>query len=72
MNGQNVWRKTMNAKKVKLLRKVLATGGANWQDAKHVQTKDRFGNLLPTIFLDPKCGRAIYRRTKAMARMRGS
>ena len=70
MNGQNVWRKTMNLKKAKLLRKVLATGGADWQDAKHVQTKDRFGNLLPTIFLDPKCGRAIYRRTKALARIR--
>ena len=37
----------MNLKKAKLLRKVLATGGADWQDAKHVQTKDRFGNLLP-------------------------
>ena len=72
MNGQNVWRKTMNAKKVKLLRKVLWKGGADWQDAKHVQTNDKFGNLSSTIFLDPKCGRAIYQRTKAMARIRGS
>ena len=62
----------MNLKKAKLLRKVLATGGADWRDAKHVQTKDRFGTLLPTIFSDPKCGRAIYRKTKTMARMRGS
>ena len=62
----------MNAKKVKLLRKVLATGGADWQEVKHVQTNDRFGNLSPTIFLDPKCGRAIYQRTKAIARIRGS
>ena len=62
----------MNLKKAKLLRKVLAKGGADWQDVKHVQTNDRFGNLSPTIFLDPKCGRAIYRRTKAMARIRGS
>ena len=62
----------MNLKKAKLLRKVLAKGGADWQDVKHVQTNDRFGNLSPTIFLDPKCGRAIYRRTKAMARMQGS
>jgi len=62
----------MNLKKAKLLRKVLATGGADWRDAKHVQTKDRFGTLLTTIFLDPKCCRAIYRKTKTMARMRGS
>ena len=62
----------MNLKKAKLLRKVLAKGGADWQDVKHVQTNDRFGNLSPTIFLDPKCGRAIYQRTKAMARIRGS
>jgi|TARA_R110000744_G_scaffold178018_1_gene297031 hypothetical protein len=61
----------MNLKKAKLLRKVLKKGGADWQDAKHVQTKDRYGNLSPTIFLAPECGRAIYQRTKAMARIRG-
>ena len=61
----------MNTKKVKLLRKVLAKGGADWKDAKHVQTNDRYGNLSPTIFLDPQCCRAIYQRTKAMARIKG-
>jgi hypothetical protein len=61
----------MNAKKVKLLRKVLAKGDVDVKDAKHVQTNDRYGNLSPTIFLDPQCGRAIYQRTKKVARIRG-
>ena len=60
----------MNTKKVKMLRKVLKKGGADWREAKHVQTNDRFGNLSPTIFLDPQCGRAIYQRTKKVARIR--
>tara|TARA_R110000796_G_scaffold233618_1_gene352171 strand:+ start:380 stop:568 length:189 start_codon:yes stop_codon:yes gene_type:complete len=62
----------MNAKKVKLLRKVLTKGDVDVKDAKHVQTNDRYGNLSPTIFLDPQCGRAIYQRTKKVARIRGS
>jgi len=61
----------MNAKKVKLLRKVLTKGDVDVKDAKHVQTNDRYGNLSPTIFLDPQCGRAIYQRTKKVARIRG-
>jgi len=35
----------MNTKKVKMLRKVLKKGGADWREAKHVQTNDRIGNL---------------------------
>ena len=62
----------MNLKKAKLLRKVLERGDVDWQDAKHVQRKDRQGNWETTIFLDPTCGRAIYQRSKKLARMRGS
>tara|TARA_R110000744_G_scaffold24684_1_gene61682 strand:- start:256 stop:456 length:201 start_codon:yes stop_codon:yes gene_type:complete len=62
----------MNAKKCKLLRKVLKKGGVDWQDAKHVQQvgKDHEGKEIrdPRIFLDPKCGRAIYRASKTLAR----
>ena len=72
MNGQNVWSEITNLKKAKLLRKVLEKGDVDWRETRHVQTKDRFGTLSPTIFLDPKCGRAIYRRTKTMARIKGS
>jgi len=62
----------MNLKKAKLLRKTLKKGGADWREARHVQTNDRFGNLSPTIFLDPKCGRSLYQRTKTMARIKGA
>ena len=61
----------MNLKKAKLLRKVLAKSDVDYKDAKHVQTNDRYGNLSPTVFLDPQCGRAIYQRTKKVARIRG-
>ena len=65
----------MNSKKAKLLRKVLKKGGVDWRQAKHVQriTKDQQGNEQrdSTIFLDPKCGRALYRRSKRMAKVRG-
>lgn len=62
----------MNLKKAKLLRKVLATGGVDCRETRHVQTKDRFGNLERKIFLDPKCGRAIYQRSKKLARIKGA
>jgi len=65
----------MNSKKAKILRRVLKKGGVDWRQAKHVQriTKDQQGNEQrdSTIFLDPKCGRAIYRMSKRMAKVRG-
>tara|TARA_R100001086_G_scaffold211077_1_gene127014 strand:- start:548 stop:751 length:204 start_codon:yes stop_codon:yes gene_type:complete len=65
----------VNSKKARLLRKVLKKGGVDWRQAKHVQrmNRDHQGNEQrePTIFLDPKCGRAIYRMSKRMAKVRG-
>ena len=64
----------MNAKKAKLLRKTLKTSDVNWKEANHVQRihKDHEGNehRAFTIFLDPKCGRSIYRRSKKLAIVR--
>ena len=58
--------------KAKKIRRILKDGGVDWREAKHVQgvTKDRDGNEQspPTIFLDPKCGKAIYRRMKKKLR----
>ena len=65
----------MNSKKAKILRRVLKKGGVDWRQAKRVQriTKDQQGNEQrgSTIFLDPKCGRAIYHMSKRMAKVRG-
>ena len=58
----------MNAKKAKELRRSLRKGGVDWQEAKHMQKmykdKDGVEKRHPTIFLDPKCGRAIYQQLK--------
>jgi len=65
----------MNAKKAKQLRRMLKNEGVDWRDAKHVQQvgKDQDGKEIrdPRIFLDPKCGRAIYRAAKRVARSEG-
>ena len=65
----------MNAKKAKQLRKMLKNEDVDWRDAKHVQQvgKDQDGKEIrdPRIFLDPKCGRAIYRAAKRVARSEG-
>jgi len=65
----------MNAKKAKQLRRMLKNGGVDWRDAKHVQQvdKDQDGKEIrdSRIFLDPKCGRAIYRAAKRVARSEG-
>jgi len=58
----------MNAKKAKELRRSLRKGGVDCTEAKHVQRmvmdKDGVETRHPTIFLDPKCGRAIYQQLK--------
>ena len=65
----------MNGKKAKQIRRMLKNGGVDWSDAKHVQQvgKDHDGKEIrdPRIFLDPKCGRAIYRAAKQVARSGG-
>ena len=58
----------MNSKKAKELRRSLRKGGVDWQEAKHMQKmykdKDGVEKRHPTVFLDPKCGRAIYQQLK--------
>ena len=65
----------MNAKKAKQIRRMLKNGGVDWRDAKHVQQvgKDHEGKEIRDlrIFLDPKCGRAVYRAAKRVARSEG-
>lgn len=65
----------MNAKKVKLLRKMLRNASVNLRDAKYYGgeariTKDPFLGLtaiVPQKRLDHECGRGIYVAAKAMA-----
>lgn len=64
----------MNAKKVKLLRKMLRNAGVNLRQAVYTGGEARITNsmlgltaVVPQKRLDHECGRGIYVAAKAMA-----
>ena len=55
----------MNAKKCKTLRRLLKEKGFDYAQTKYLQKKLVYSNgehPYPPIFLDPKCGRAVYQK----------
>jgi len=57
----------MNGKKCKALRRTLKEKGFDWKQTKYQQEKLMYSNgehPCPPIFLDPECGRALYRKNK--------
>tara|TARA_R110002012_G_scaffold52682_2_gene135358 strand:+ start:116 stop:364 length:249 start_codon:yes stop_codon:yes gene_type:complete len=71
---KKIGKKDMNSKKSKLLRKLLKEQGIDPQHTLYIRqdlkVRDRAGNVRahgnPPIKLDPNCGRAKYRRAKAI------
>ena len=61
----------MNAKKCKTLRRLLKEKGFDWKQTKYLQKKLRYisgkDHPYPPIFLDPKCGRAVYQKNKTLS-----
>mgnify|MGYP003654587178 FL=1 len=60
----------MNAKKCKTLRRLLKEKGFDYKQTKYLQKKLVYSNgehPHPPIFLDPKCGRAVYQKNKTLS-----